>query len=223
MNPHEFLTQFYDFLAPKLDTYEQAIYLYVIRHSRLVGKDDVTIGIHSAAKNGVFGRRQNGQPMSPSNCRAKVRSLETKGCVKVVATEHRGSRIHALLPSEIPGAIPLPPEPAVVDLEKIDFVLVAENRALIFEREKHRCFYCLRGIDRANGVMEHVVKRTTGGNGYRNVVAACRQCNDRKGASSAEDFLRILYRGSILNAAEFEDRLSHLERLRAGELKPALS
>jgi hypothetical protein len=30
----EFFQQFQDYLAPKLDTYEQAIYLYVFRHGR---------------------------------------------------------------------------------------------------------------------------------------------------------------------------------------------
>jgi hypothetical protein len=42
----------------------------------------------------------------------------------------------------------------------------------------------------------------------------------RKGSSSAEDFLRTLDREKLLSAAEFEGRISHLERLRAGELKP---
>lgn len=35
--------EFQDYLAPKLDTYEQAIYLYVFRHGRLQGKSEVTI------------------------------------------------------------------------------------------------------------------------------------------------------------------------------------
>jgi len=222
MDCQEFLTQFQDFLVPKLDRYEQSIYLYVIRHSRLVDREDVTIGFCSAARKGVFGRQQKGKAMSPATCRKKLSSLETQGCVQVVATESQGLRIHALLPSEIPGVIPPPPEPVVLDLEKMDFVKVAENRALIFAREKHRCFYCQRGIDKKNGVMEHVVSRLIGDNGYRNVVAACRQCNNRKKASSAEDFVRMLYRESFLSATEFEDRLAHLERLRAGELKPAV-
>lgn len=65
-----------------------------------------------------------------------------------------------------------------------------------------------------------VVSRPAGENCYRNVVAACRQCNNRKGSSTAEDWLRTLYREGFLKAPDFQDRLSHLERLRAGELKP---
>jgi hypothetical protein len=40
----EFFVQFQDYLAPKLDTYEQAIYLYIFRKGRLLGLDEVTIG-----------------------------------------------------------------------------------------------------------------------------------------------------------------------------------
>jgi HNH endonuclease len=108
----------------------------------------------------------------------------------------------------------------VVTIETMDFFEVAKNRLLILAREGGRCFYCLRAIDASNHVIEHVVSRPAGTNGYRNVVAACRQCNNRKGAFLAEDLLRTLYRGSLLTAEEFENRLSHLERLRSGELRP---
>jgi len=48
MDLHEFIVQFQDYLAPKLDTYEQAIYLYVFRHSRLLEIEEVIIGFKSA-------------------------------------------------------------------------------------------------------------------------------------------------------------------------------
>ena len=35
MDAKRMLEEFQDYLAPKLDTYEQAIYLYILRHSRL--------------------------------------------------------------------------------------------------------------------------------------------------------------------------------------------
>jgi hypothetical protein len=46
MNIKQFIEQFQDHLAPKLDTYEQAIYLYIFRHSRLLGADEVVIGFN---------------------------------------------------------------------------------------------------------------------------------------------------------------------------------
>ncbi len=40
----EFLKQFLSYLAPNLDAYEQTFYLYIFRHGRLIGPDEVPIG-----------------------------------------------------------------------------------------------------------------------------------------------------------------------------------
>lgn len=53
-----FFVQFQDFLAPKLDTYEQAIYLYIFRHSRMLGKPEVVIGFKSARTHGMRNGRK---------------------------------------------------------------------------------------------------------------------------------------------------------------------
>ena len=50
MDIQQFFIEFQDFLAPKLDTYEQAIYLYIFRHSRLIDVEEVTIGFQSARR-----------------------------------------------------------------------------------------------------------------------------------------------------------------------------
>jgi hypothetical protein len=50
-----FIGEFQDYAAPKLDTYEQAIYLYCVRHSRLLGKPEAVIGFKSARKAMAFG------------------------------------------------------------------------------------------------------------------------------------------------------------------------
>ena len=50
MNVEQFLKDFQDHLAPRLDTYEQAIYLYLFRHTRLVGRDDAVVGFKSARR-----------------------------------------------------------------------------------------------------------------------------------------------------------------------------
>ena len=68
----KFLIQFQDHLAPKLDTYEQAIYLYVFRHSRLIGLDEVTIGFTSARTRIATGVGQSGTPMSESSANKKL-------------------------------------------------------------------------------------------------------------------------------------------------------
>lgn len=222
MDLGKFIIDFQDHLAPKLDTYEQAIYLYIFRHSRLIGKEDVVIGFKSARARVACGVGQKGKPMSENTAYEKLQSLESKGCIKILTSERTGRRIYLKLPQEISGVIAQVVVAPPVSLEEIDFFNSSENRFLILNREDHRCFYCLRALTSENHVIEHVISRPNGNNSYRNVVAACRQCNNRKGNSSADDFLRTLYRESFLSATEFEERLSHLERLRNGELKPAL-
>ncbi len=223
MDVKQFVEQFQDYLAPKLDTYEQAIYLYIFRHSRLLGADEVVIGFKSARARIACGVGEKGKPMSENTASDKLMSLESKGCIEILATERAGRRIRLRLPDEIPGAIPKPtPDTPALSIEEMDFFSTPENRLLIVQREGHRCFYCLCSLTAQNYVIEHVVSRPAGDNGYRNVVAACCECNNRKNDSEAEAFLRTLYRESFLSAAELEERLSKLARLRNGELKPLM-
>lgn len=217
-----FLAEFQDYLAPRLDTYEQAIYLYVFRHSRLIGLDEVVVGFKSARTRMATGIGERGKPMAENTCYEKLRSLQAKSCLQIVTVERSGSRIRLWLPSEIPGVVVSPNLPTPLELEEMDFFEVAENRELILARERHQCFYCFCRLTFNNHVIEHVVSRPVGTNGYRNVVAACRQCNNRKGNSEAEDFLRVLYREEFLSGDEFEQRVSHLERLRNGQLRPVV-
>ncbi len=102
----------------------------------------------------------------------------------------------------------------------MDFFSEPALRELILRREGSRCFYCLKSLGPSTFVIEHVLSRPTGANGYRNLVAACISCNNRKGALSAGDFVRMLYRDGFLSEKELAQRLSQLDRLAAGELKP---
>ncbi len=222
MDLQRFFVEFQDHLAPKLDTYEQAIYLYIFRHSRLIGLDEVTIGFKSARSRMACGIGEHGKPMTESTAYIKLRSLETKGAISILRTEHTGRLIRLHLPSEISALIPGPEEAKPLDLEAMDFFEVPENRLLILKRENYRCFYTLARLDEKNFVIDHVVSRPDGNNGYRNVVAASREANNRKGSTSAEDFLRKLFRDSFLSASDLEDRLLQLQRLKAGELKPPI-
>lgn len=220
MDCREFLIQFQDHLAPTLDAYEQAIYLYVFRHSRLLGLEEVTIGFKSARIRMACGIGEKGKPMSENTAYVKLASLQEKGCISIIRTTHAGRALKLHLPSEIPGAIKESPSEVSIDLEDMDFFAVPENRLLLLKREGYRCFYTLQDLDESNFVVEHVVSRPAGNNGYRNVVAASREANNKKGATSAEDFLRRLYRQGYLSEAEFHDRLHKLVLLKAGELKP---
>lgn len=214
--------QFQDHLAPRLDVYEQAIYLYVLRHTFIEGKRETVIGFKSARKKLAFGIGKAGTPPSEAVVYEKVRGLALKGCIKIHSSERTGTRVQIFLPSEIPGVIPPIRIESETDIEEQDFFSVSENRKRILEREEWRCFYCLAKLDENNHVIEHVQSRPDGSNSYRNVVAACRRCNNCKGSTAVEDFLRSLYRDGILSGDELQVRVKLLERLRSGELKPAL-
>jgi len=216
----QFFRDFQDHLAPRLDTYEQAVYLYVFRHTRFIGSEEAVIGFKSARRRMACGVGEKGKPRSEHTAYEKLRSLEEKGCIRILDSTREGRRIRLALPSEIPGVIAFEPLAAPPDIETEDFFEVEDNRERILMREEHRCFYCLRQLNGENYVIEHVVSRPEGNNTYRNVVAACRQCNNRKGSTDGEDWLRILYRDGFLGETDFRERVSHLERLRAGELKP---
>ena len=216
------LEQFQDYLAPRLDTYELAIYLYVFRHSRLQEADEVVIGSKSARLTMCLGVGEHGKPMSENTCYEKLRSLQAKGCIEILGSTPGGTRVRLRLPSEIPNVVPVPSLLAAPDLEGIDFFSEPHYRLAILHREDSRCFYCLRQLSTKDYVIEHVISRPGGDSSYQNVVAACLGCNNRKGAVPADEFIRKLYREGYLNDREFQDRKVALERLQNGELRPQL-
>lgn len=220
MNAENFLKNFHDFLAPQLDTYEQAIYLYAVRHSRLIDQPEVVIPLRSFSQHLARGVGQKGGAIADVTCYKKVRSLESKGIIKVLNSERKGTRLHVFLPEEIEGLITQESQPIAPCLDDMDFFNIPENRKFILNREDHKCFYCLRQLDDENYVMEHVQSRPKGDCSYRNIVAACRRCNNRKDSLLAKDHLRTLYREGFLSDSELENRISHLELLLDGELKP---
>ena len=220
MDIEKFFTDFQDFMAPTLDVYEQSIYIYIIRHSRLIGKNDTVIGFKSARKKLGYGVGKAKTPPSEGAVYDRLTSLSDKGYIKVIGSERMGTRIHAYLPEEISGLCLLPEEPQEIDIEKIDFFEVKENRQLILDRENHECFYCKAKLNSENYIMEHVVSRPNGANSYRNIVASCRSCNNKKGAEEVSVFLRGLYRVNLLSQEEFQEILKKLEKLKNGELQP---
>lgn len=218
----QIFAEYQDNLAPKLDVYEQAVYLYILRHTEIESKRETVIGFKSARKKLGFGIGKAGSPPSEGVIYEKLKSLETKGCVSLLGSERSGTRIRIFLPREIHGLIvDAPPVPRIT-LEDMDFFTSTENRKLILERENWKCFYCLIELDENNHVIEHVVSRPKGNNSFRNVVASCRRCNNRKSETLAIDFLRGLYREGLLSAEDLETRVAYLERLNSGELRPTL-
>ena len=125
------LVEFQDYLAPKLDVYEVAIYLYIFRHSRLIGEEEVVIGLASARRKMSFGIGLHGKHMSQYTCRKKLASLKKKGCVEILDTVQNGIRVRLRLPDEIQGTIPKALSAISASLEEMDFFDDPNNRLSI--------------------------------------------------------------------------------------------
>ncbi len=232
------LEQFQDYLAPQLDVYEQAVYLYMLRHSRLVGRPHVIVEPKSVRHKIACGLGKGRSPLAEKTCRDKLKSLKSKGLIELLGRRTGGTAVRVLLPSEIPGltdparttskapakarskAHPPTGSGGSAQLECQDFFNVPRNCRRIYLREGGRCFYCRRKINDTNFVADHVRSHPAGDDGYRNVVASCRRCNNRKGESAAEDLLRVLFREGCVTADELADRLTALKHLGEGRLKP---
>lgn len=106
MDLREFIAQFQDHLAPKLDVYEQAIYLYVFRHSRLIGLEQVTLGFKSARSRMARGAGAKGKTMSLATVDLKLASLDAKGCIDILRTTDAGRELRLHIPSEIAALVP---------------------------------------------------------------------------------------------------------------------
>ena len=127
--------------------------------------------------------------------------------------------MRVLLPGEIEGVIPEPTPSPTVDLEQLDFFSGRRFVNALLDRENHCCFYCLKSIRVDSCELDHAISRVHGvDHSYRNIVAACHDCNTQKQESGPVDFLRILYRKGRLSPAELENRLAILEQLQSGKL-----
>jgi len=220
----EHLNDIIDFAETKMDVYEFAIYMYLIRHTRLLGNDEGLFGFKSILKTMVIGVGEKGTPMSEGTCYGRLKSLENKGFIKTIASEHKGQRIQVFYPSEIDGIV-INTKDSVdskLDIEEIDFFEIPENRIKILERDNWECFYCFKKLTEDSYVLEHVISRPEGKNTYRNLVASCRTCNNKKDSLDVNDFLRQLYRDNIISDNELKSVSEKLIQLKNGDLKPIL-
>ena len=217
----KFLADYQDYGAPLLDVYEQAIYIYIVRHTLLNDLEEAVIGFKSARKKMAFGTGQAGTAPSEAIVYKKLRSLELKGFVSIVSSERTGTRIRLLSPFANAAQNSAGQSLSRIEIENADFFEDQDNRKLILRRESFKCFYCSTGLDENNYVIEHVISRPLGDNSFKNLVASCRQCNNRKDSSRADDFLRRIYRDGLLSQSELVERLNQLEQLQLGNLRPA--
>jgi len=220
--------QMEDLAVPRLhlSVIDRVVYSYLLSHSRLEGRPELRFSILWLAR---------GACLSTASVRKAVRSLVAKGAMRLAERSRAGHVVAVRLPEEIRSvggkiaaraANRLPAGgrmPSAGDLEKADFLETRALRETIHAREGGFCFYCLHRLTPIVRGVDHLVPRVRGGgNGYRNLVSACGECNSQKGERRAEDLLRGLYREGRLSANELSGRLRALARLAAGKLRPPL-
>ena len=211
--------QMEDLVVPglRLSVFDRAMYSYLLRHSRLEGKQQLRFSILWLDR---------GACLSTASARKAVRSLVAKGVLRLDERSKAGHFVKVHLPEEIravhAGKIAQRP-PDAGNLEKADFFETRTLRQAIHARDGGRCFYCLHRLTPMVRCIDHVVPRARGGgNGYRNLVSACAECNSLKRERQAEDFIRWLCREGRLSVGELSGRLGALAQLAAGKLRPAL-
>jgi hypothetical protein len=217
--------QMEDLLAPQLNfsLADRVIYSHLFRHSRLEGKLKLQFSISWLARD---------VGLSSKFTRDTVRRLIARGVLQLVECNCRSQHVvRVRLPLEVKGICaekiaahrPAPAPRVVINIEEADFLEKQVLRKAIHEREGGRCFYCSRRITHHRQCLDHVVPRAKlGQNSYRNLVSCCLDCNSQKGARSAEEFVRWLYRERRLSDAELSGRLRALDELAAGKLIPPL-
>lgn len=194
----------------------------LVRHTRLIGREADIFGFKSIRKTMVIGVGESNKPMSEGTCYGKIKSLATKGFIEIKDSTNTGQRIKVLLPFEIPGLTrPIDRLPQF-NIEEIDFFSAPEYREKILERDKRKCLYCFKNLSEDSYVIEHVVSRPNGDNSYRNLVASCRTCNNKKANLNVTDFIRKLYRDNFISENEFLQVGQNLEKLKNGKLRPEL-
>ena len=205
-----------DHLVPTLDSYEQAIYHYIFRHTYLVGKNQMFYSTRTAEIG--FGTGDNAKPPSMKTRSKKIRSLEAKGAVKIIERSNKGILVELILPHKIAGLIKKE-EQETINLDSLDFYKDRRLLPTLLEREEFRCFYMGKKITAENCYLDHVVPQSKGGdNTHRNIVATCYDANSMKNDTDVNEFARILFKEDILSLSEFNELKIKIENLQKGNL-----
>ena len=200
------------FAELNFNTYERAVYYQVLRRTVVEGRDSVIVPL---AELGA------GAGVSVNTAREVIRLMASKGAIESEPVK-QGYRLR-LAPLEDILSVKTDGEEPAIDLDSLDFFAGRTYVGELLRREGNRCFYCLKVISQADCQLDHVVSQSIRlDNSYRNIVAACFQCNTEKGAAKADDFLRQLFRSGRLSADELADRIEQCNALVEGHLAPEL-
>ncbi len=184
------LIQFVDELLPELTPYENALYIYFLRHSYLNGKIEIRIGKRSIGSTFVRGVR--GNRANFSHITSVLLDLEKKGCIKIGDTNREGTLYTILLPDQIPMVkekLLATAEPQPDD----DYFTNPDKRKEVFERDKWICFYCGEKVTSENATLDHYIPQWKGGkHSKENLRTCCLVCNSIKSGKTYEEAAPLL-------------------------------
>jgi len=205
----------YLFCQKKLDVYERCLYFHFLKRV-LQGSDfNIVITLNKVCES---------LNISEDVARRGIRALNNKRAIVLEKTSRAGFHIRFLVPRDVPGVIfDMPAASQEIDIDKIDFYSGAKYKSALLERQGGKCFYSLRAVTADSCELDHIIPQSqSGDNSYRNVVVADFEINKKKGSTSADDFIRSLYRAGLLRLDELEDRLRCLADIMSGQLKPKI-
>jgi predicted DNA-binding transcriptional regulator len=191
---------------------ERVLYFHLTRKTRLSGKRKARTSVGEIAQD---------LRLCKETVRATLHRLAQKGVLRILESGYGGHLLEVRLPREIRGGLRKNRTCNASLLAREDFFKSGIARLAIFERDRHRCFYCLAPLAPKTRALDHVVPRKRGGgNSFRNMVACCFACNTLKKNSNAVDFLRKLLRLKVINRPDFHNRIVALRELKLGLSKP---
>jgi len=196
-----------DYVVPllRLKVTEQAIYFYLMRHSRMVGSRLVTVLKQTLGE---------GVQRSEFNLNEHLGRLARKGCVAFRGHNVGGMVLEVYTPGEIVHWLSSGAYTTVDVNERLLAYKDPAKRRLLLRRDRGRCFYCRKLLKISELHVDHLEPISAGGSTrMENSVACCERCNREKGPAPASRYLYLLYRMRRLSHRRYKERKIALRKL----------
>jgi len=93
----------------------------------------------------------------------------------------------------VSGVFRLPSAIVLVSYVRIPYKKAAVNKENVLKRDKFTCQYCGKHLTMSSGTIDHVHPTSRGGrHEWKNVVAACAKCNNKKANQRPEEAGMVL-------------------------------
>lgn len=185
-----------DYLSPLQTPTEQAIYNYLLRWTYFeTGIDTIQVGDRTIAKSIAKSSRSDTKVigLAANSVGKNIRSLVKKGYIKVIETNRLGKKYKVLLPNEIDACLKTKQERENTGQPLEDYFINSENRKLIFERDKYKCYYCGQSVTKDTATLDHKIPQSKGGSNLKdNLVTCCFECNSIKSGKTLEEVAPLL-------------------------------